>query len=77
MKKIAFPALFLGLALAIGVIAWQGLDDVGAALSRAGLPLLWLVPYYLIPLGLAGAAWYVLFPAGTRPETGPAAGRCQ
>ena len=67
MQKIAVPALFFGLALAAGVIAWQGLDDVGAALSHAGLRLLWLAPYFLISLVLASIAWSVLFPPGTRP----------
>lgn len=67
MHKIAVPALFFGLALAAGVIAWQGLDDVGAALSHAGFRLLWLAPYFLISLVLAGIAWCVLFPTGTRP----------
>ena len=67
MQKIAVPALFFGLALAAGVIAWQGLDDVGAALSHAGFRLLWLAPYFLISLVLASIAWSVLFPPGTGP----------
>ena len=68
MKKFALPALFLGLALAVGVIAEQGIDDIGAALGRAGLSLLWLVPYFLVPFSLAGGAWYLLIPADARPD---------
>lgn len=67
MKKIALPALFLGLALAVGVIAGQGITDIGVAVGRAGFSLLWLVPYFLVPFSLASGAWYLLFPAGMRP----------
>ena len=67
MQKIALPALLFGLALAAGVIAWQGVDVVGTVLSQAGLRLLWLPPFFLVSMVLASIAWSVIFPPGTRP----------
>ncbi|NIA71851.1 flippase-like domain-containing protein [Pelagibius litoralis] len=67
MRRLALPAFFLGLSLAIGVVAWQGLDDVAGALGRAGFQLLWLAPLFLIPLFLSALAWAAIFPPGTRP----------
>ena len=69
MQKIALPALFVGLALAVAVVAWQGVGDVGAALAHAGIHLLWLPPWFLISMLLAGVAWATIFPPGTRPVT--------
>ncbi|WP_422368756.1 flippase-like domain-containing protein [Pelagibius sp.] len=68
MSRLALPALFIGLALAVAVVAWQGFGDVAKALSEAGFRLLWLVPLFLIPLLLSGLAWSVIFPAGNRPS---------
>lgn len=67
MPRFALPALFLGLALAVGVVAWQGVGDVAKALNQAGFGLLWLVPSFLFPLFLSALAWAVLFPPGSRP----------
>lgn len=69
MQKLALPAFLLGLALAAGLIVWQGLDSVAAAFGHAGLRLLWLGPFFLISLVLASTAWRVIFPIGTRPRT--------
>ncbi len=67
MRRLALLSLIFGLALAVGIIAWHGCDDVAAALNQAGPRLLWLTPYYLGPLALAGLAWQVIFPAGQAP----------
>lgn len=68
MRKLLLPAFLLGLTLAIGIVAWQGLGEVAEALSRAGFRLLWLVPLFLMPLFLSALAWAVIFPEGTRPS---------
>lgn len=68
MRNLALPALFLGLTLAIGVVAWQGLAEVGEALGQAGFHLLWLPVLFIVPLALAGLAWGAIFPPGTRPS---------
>lgn len=68
MRGLALPTLFLGLTLAIGVIAWQGLADVAQALGQAGFHLLWLPLLFVVPLTLSGLAWGSIFPPGTRPS---------
>src|SRR3954453_19827348 len=58
-------ALPLGLALAVAIALWCGLDAVGAALASAGWPaLLAMTAYHLVPKALCGAAWSSLLPRG-------------
>ena len=68
MQKFALPAFLVGLALAVVVVVWQGAGAVAAALGHAGLGLLWLPPWFLVSIVLAGVAWAVIFPPGTRPQ---------
>lgn len=68
MQKFALPALLSGLALAVAVVVWQGAGSVAAALGHAGLGLMWLPAWFLVSLALAGVAWAVIFPPGTRPR---------
>ncbi|MEE8200610.1 MAG: lysylphosphatidylglycerol synthase domain-containing protein [Candidatus Acidoferrales bacterium] len=67
MKRVAPLALIAGLALATGIVAWYGFDEIGAALGRAGGRLLWLGPFHLLPLLLGCWAWLTLFPTERRP----------
>ncbi|WP_420346467.1 flippase-like domain-containing protein [Pelagibius sp.] len=67
MSRLSLVALFVGLSLAVGLIAWQGFGDVAKALNQAGFHLLWLGPAFALPLVLSAFAWAAIFPAGTRP----------
>ena len=67
-KRYAFTALMLGLALATGLVAWQGVDAVAAVLAQGGWALVWLGPYQLIPILLAAASWRQLL--GPMPPHG-------
>jgi putative membrane protein len=53
-----------GLALFVGVIAWQGAAQVLAALAAAGPWLLLVAAYHLAPLVANAAGWRRLLPAG-------------
>ncbi|WP_299398571.1 flippase-like domain-containing protein [Pelagibius sp.] len=67
MPKLGLAALFIGLSLAVGLVAWQGFGDVAKALNHAGFQLLWLGPAFALPLVLSAFAWAAIFPHGTRP----------
>lgn len=66
MRIAAYIAFVLGLAVAIGLIAWRGFDFVAAAMMTLGsgvflLPLIY-APHYFG----AAASWSVNFPEGRR-----------
>jgi len=56
------PALFglLGLGLLIGLVAHGGTTEILALLATAGLGLLWLIPFHVLPIALDAAGWRVL-----------------
>ena len=67
MRIVAYIAFVLGLAVAIGLIAWHGFGTVAAAMVALGsgvflLPLIY-APHYF---GAAGS-WSLNFPEGRRP----------
>ncbi len=57
MKHAALFALLAGLALLTGLIAWQGVAEIGALLAGAGWGLLLVAAFHLVPIALAGLAW--------------------
>jgi putative membrane protein len=60
MKRLSYLAGFLGLAGAIALVVHQGWGEVVAAIDRAGWPLLWLLPFHVVPLALDVIAWRTL-----------------
>ena len=65
-KRWAGLAASLGLALAVALIAWQGLDAVTAVLAVGGWTLLLLVAYQIVPFVLAALSWRPLFAEAPR-----------
>ena len=68
MMRYAYAALTFGLALTIGLIAWQGLDAVAAVLAVGGWSLVLLGLYQFAPLLLAALSWRQLL--GLPPSHG-------
>jgi putative membrane protein len=64
MTRSARWLLAAGLLLFIGLLAWHGILAVLSALSVAGLRLLLIVPFHLLPLIIDAAAMSVLFAPG-------------
>ena len=62
-------ALFgvLGLAAAIGLIAWQGYAPVMQAFATAGWGIVWTSLFHIVPLLLAVVGWQILWPGRHRP----------
>lgn len=66
LQNTTYAALSFGLALAIGLIVWQGIGAVAAVLAVAGWSLVFLALYQILPFLLAALSW--------RPLLGPHAG---
>lgn len=62
LKNTTYAALSLGLALAIGLIVWQGIDAIAAVLAVAGWSLILLGLYQIAPILMAALSWRPLLP---------------
>lgn len=60
MKKALYLSAFAGLLLTVGLLVSQGFSEILHTLSIAGLGLLWLVPYHLLPIALDSTGWRIL-----------------
>src|SRR5690348_12299254 len=67
MRVAAYISLVLGLAVAIGLIAWRGFDTVAAAMGALGLGVLLLPLIYAPHIVGAASSWSLLFPEDRRP----------
>jgi len=65
---VAHAGLVVGLALFTTLIAYEGLRDVTRTLASAGVGLLWMTLFHLVPLMASALGWYALFPADARPR---------
>jgi putative membrane protein len=68
VKTSKIILLFAGLALATGLIVWQGIGDVAGRIADAGWMSFWLPILYVVPLVLMTFAWSVLFLPGRAPS---------
>jgi putative membrane protein len=66
MKRIAYLSGMAGLLLLIGLVMHEGWSALYQAFSRAGWPLLLLLPAHLAPLALDTQAWRVLLKAANQ-----------
>jgi putative membrane protein len=62
-----WAALLAGLALLVGLTAWQGLGTIVDTLGVAGPRVLWLAPLFAAPLAATTVGWWALFDVGARP----------
>jgi putative membrane protein len=66
--KLAAALLFVaGLGICVALLAWLGLESVAEVMSTAGARLIWLGPYYALPVLFATLSWRVLFAPGGSP----------
>jgi putative membrane protein len=73
LAPLAYPGLLAGLAVFTGLIAYQGVREVGAAVAVAGWGLLVVALFHLVPMLADALGWHVLL--GTRVgQAGPTAG---
>ncbi len=68
MRVAAYIALVVGLAAAIALIAWRGIDTVAAVVAPLGAGILLLPLIYVPHIFGASTSWSLIFPAGQRPS---------
>lgn len=68
MRVAAYIAFVLGLAGAIGLIAWHGFETVSRAMEALGAGVLLLPLIYAPHYFGAAASWSLNFPEGRRPH---------
>jgi putative membrane protein len=68
VKLWASIAICLGLALAVGLIVYEGVGDVAGALAAASWGIVAVVLVRLVPILADGFLWRLLFPHGERPR---------
>jgi putative membrane protein len=66
LKHIGVVAWCAGIAACIGLAAWSGIDDVGHAISSVGWGMSFVVFTRATTVSVAGAGWWLLFPANRR-----------
>ena len=72
LKHVGILLWLAGITASSALALWSGLDDVGQALARAGVVgLLGAVLVRVVTVSVAGAGWWLLFPAvrPLRPAT--------
>ncbi|MGD9538038.1 MAG: lysylphosphatidylglycerol synthase domain-containing protein [Alphaproteobacteria bacterium] len=67
MRILAPVAICLGLALAIGLIVYNGAGDVAGAIAAASWGIVLVVLVRLVPIMADGCLWRLLFPRAERP----------
>ncbi|MBT6273696.1 MAG: TIGR00374 family protein [Chromatiales bacterium] len=68
MKLLSYLGMFVGLALMVLLVAWQGVGEIVDLLLASGWALLWLPVIWLPCLAPAARSWQYLFVAEHRPR---------
>ncbi len=66
-SRAAWTSLAVGVTVFGGVVVWQGIGDVGAALHRAGWGIILIAFFHLPSLWADAMGWRSLFPRSKRP----------
>ena len=66
LKHIGVVAWCAGIAACIGLTAWSGIDAVGNAVASVGWGMPFVVLTRAATVSVAGAGWWLLFPASGR-----------
>jgi putative membrane protein len=67
IPRVAYPGLVVGLALFTALLAWHGAGEVAAALRGAGLGLLVVSAFHVLPMLGDAIGWRRLLPGELRP----------
>ncbi|MDX8392372.1 MAG: flippase-like domain-containing protein [Mariprofundaceae bacterium] len=70
MKNAMYAGFTIGLVLFIGLIVYQGIDEIAAALAVAGWGLVVVVLFHLVPMTVNTLGWRVLLEVKNRPLFG-------
>jgi putative membrane protein len=70
IRRASWIGLFVGLAIAVGLVAWQGADTVANLLASTSWRLLLVAGFAVPQLLLSTTSWRLLFPEGDAPRFG-------
>ena len=70
VKQAGVAAWLAGIAALVALTLWSGLGAVGHAIASVGWGILLVVIVRAVTVFLAGAGWWLLFPAKVRPPFG-------
>lgn len=62
-----YASLLAGFSLLVGLLAYNGVAEVGAVLATAGAGLAVVALFHLIPIALDGLGWWYVLPRDERP----------
>lgn len=68
VKQAGAIAWLIGIAVVICLIIWSGADSVSHAVSSVGWGIAVVVIVRVVTVSLAGAGWWLLFPAAKHPK---------
>ena len=68
IRKLSLVGLLVGFALFVGLVAWQGAENLAESLKTVGWQVFWLPIFYLLPLGCAALSWHFLFDRNAGPD---------
>ena len=71
VKQAGVVAWLVGIAALVALTLWCGLEAVGHAIASIGWGILLVVLVRSVTVAVAGAGWWLLFPAKVRPQLGP------
>jgi putative membrane protein len=71
VKQAGVVAWLVGIAALVALTVWCGLEAVGHAIASIGWGILLVVLVRSVTVAVAGAGWWLLFPAKARPQLGP------
>jgi putative membrane protein len=66
LKHVSVVVWCAAIAACIGLSAWSGIDDVANAVAGVGWGMLLVALTRVSTVSIAGAGWWLLFPAGRR-----------
>jgi hypothetical protein len=70
VKQAGVVAWLGGIAALVALTLWSGAGAVGQAISSTGWGILLVVLVRAVTVAVAGAGWWLLFPAKVRPQLG-------
>jgi putative membrane protein len=68
MRTASWLGLCIGVAIAVALVAWQGVNTVAGLLASTNWKLLLVAVFALPQLVLSTASWRLLFPSGGQPR---------
>src|SRR5215471_19486722 len=66
LKHIGSIAWCVGIAVFIALVLWSGVGEIGSAVLSVGWGMLFVVLTRVATVSVAGAGWWLLFPARAR-----------